>query len=83
MLLKYNSTLDNSASLPYNGTKMIKKELGMKGSIRIIVGLLIALGAVGTLEFDPNASVLFQAFIAFIGLAIMAWGVSSMQQDDA
>lgn len=53
----------------------------MKGMIRVIVGLLIALGAVGTLEFDPNASVLFQAFIALIGLVIMASGVASMQRD--
>jgi hypothetical protein len=75
--------LDNSAFLPYNGTKMIKKELQMKGSIRIVVGLLTALGAVGTLEFDPNASVLLQVAIASVGLAIMASGVASMQQDNA
>jgi hypothetical protein len=83
VLLKYNSTLDNSSILPYNGTKMIKKELGMKGSIRIIVGLLITMGAVGTLEIDPNASVLLQVAIATIGLAIMYSGVVSMQRDNA
>jgi len=55
----------------------------MKGSIRIIVGLLVAMGAVGTLEFDPNASVLLQVAIATIGLAIMYSGVVSMQQDNA
>ena len=55
----------------------------MKGSIRIIVGLLVAMGAVGTLEFDPNASVLIQVAIAAIGLATMWSGVVSMQQDDA
>jgi hypothetical protein len=81
VLLKYNSTLDNSAFLPYNGTKMIKKELGMKGSIRIIVGFLIALGAVGTLEVEPNASVLLQTALAVVGLVIMASGVASMQRD--
>jgi hypothetical protein len=81
VLLKYNSTLDNSSALPYNGTKMIKKELGMKGSIRIVVGLLVALGAVGTLEVEPNASVLLQAALALIGLVIMASGVASMQRD--
>ena len=53
----------------------------MKGSIRIIVGLLIALGAVGTLEVEPNASVLLQTAIALIGLVIMASGVASMQRD--
>ena len=53
----------------------------MKGSIRIIVGFLIALGAVGTLDADPNASVLLQTAIALIGLVIMASGVAAMQQD--
>jgi hypothetical protein len=82
MLLKYNSrALDNSAKVPYNGTKMIKKELVMKGSIRIIVGFLIALGAVGTLDADPNASVLLQTALAVVGLVIMASGVVSMQRD--
>ena len=55
----------------------------MKGSIRCAVGFLIALGAVGTLEVDPNASVLLQAAIASMGLAIMLLGVSSMQQQNA
>ena len=55
----------------------------MKGSIRIIVGLLITMGAVGTLEFDPNASVLLQVVLASVGLAIMWSGVVSMQQDNA
>jgi hypothetical protein len=81
VLLKYNSTLDNSAFLPYNGTKMIKKELGMKGSIRIVVGLLITMGAVGTLEIDPNASVLLQVALAVVGLAIMYSGVAAIQRD--
>jgi len=53
----------------------------MKGSIRIIVGFLIALGAVGTLDADPSASVLLQAALALIGLVIMASGVASMQRD--
>jgi len=55
----------------------------MKGSIRIIVGLLITMGAVGTLEVDPNASVLLQVAIAVVGLAIMYSGVVSMQRDNA
>ena len=53
----------------------------MKGSIRIIVGFLIVLGAVGTLEADPSASVLLQVAIAVTGLVIMASGVASMQRD--
>lgn len=52
----------------------------MKGSIRVIVGLLMALGAVGTLDTDANASVLVQAAHAVVGLLIMAWGVNAMAQ---
>jgi len=81
VLLKYNSTLDNSSTLPYNGTKMIKKELGMRGSIRAVVGFFIAFGAVGTLDADPSASVLLQVALASVGLAIMWSGVASMQRD--
>jgi hypothetical protein len=55
----------------------------MKGSIRVVLGFLIAFGAVGTLDADPNASVLLQAAIASVGLAIMLLGVSSMQQQNA
>ena len=55
----------------------------MKGSIRTAVGFMIALGAVGTLEIDPNASVLIQMALASVGLAIMLTGVSSMQQNNA
>lgn len=52
----------------------------MKGSIRIIVGFLIAFGAVGTMDYDPTASVLVQTAIAGLGLAIMAWGVRAMER---
>lgn len=46
----------------------------MKGSIRIIAGLLITMGAVGTLDIDPSASVLVQTSLAMLGLAIMYSG---------
>ena len=52
----------------------------MKGSIRIIAGLLIALGAVGTLDVEPSASVLVQAAIAAVGLAIMYSGVTAQNR---
>ena len=82
MLLKYNSrALDNSAKVPYNGTKMIKKELVMRGSIRAVVGFFIAFGAVGTLDSDPSASVLLLMAIAVFGLGLMWSGVASMQRD--
>jgi hypothetical protein len=50
----------------------------MKGSIRIIVGFLIAYGAVGTMDYDPNADVLVQTAIAFAGLGVMWFGVRAM-----
>lgn len=51
---------------------------GNKGTIRVIIGFLITLGAVGTLDSDPQASVLIQVGIALVGLAIVASGVKAM-----
>jgi len=51
----------------------------MKGSIRLFVGFMIAFGAVGTVDFDPNADLLVQSALAAVGLAIMAWGVRDME----
>lgn len=53
----------------------------MRGSIRMLVGLLIALGAVGTLEVNPDADLLVQMIIAVSGLAVMLTGVSAMRED--
>ena len=55
----------------------------MKGSIRMLAGLLLAIGAVGTLEYDMNASVLLQSAIAAIGLALMYSGVQAFNQENA
>jgi hypothetical protein len=52
----------------------------MKGSIRLAVGFLIAFGAVGTLDFDPNADLLVQAALASVGLLIMFSGVRAMEK---
>lgn len=52
----------------------------MKGSIRALVGFLIAFGAVGTLEIDPTASVLVQVGIALVGCAVMYSGVRAMKE---
>ena len=52
----------------------------MKGSIRIALGFFIAFGAVGTLDFDPNASVLLQTALALVGLAILRSGVLANQK---
>lgn len=37
-----------------------------------ILGLLITFGAVGTMDYDPNADLLVQTALAFVGIAIMA-----------
>lgn len=55
---------------------------GNKGSIRIIIGFLLALGAVGTLDMDPQASILVQVSIALVGLGVMASGVATMNSKD-
>lgn len=52
----------------------------MQGSIRMAVGFLVAFGAVGTLDFDPEASVLVQTVIAAVGLIIAYSGVQAMKE---
>lgn len=51
----------------------------MTGSIRALVGFMMAYGAVGTLDSDPTASVLVMSALACAGLALMASGVSAMK----
>lgn len=48
--------------------------------IRFIIGFLIVFGAVGTLDYDPQADLLVQTMIALIGIAIMAWGTKSLKE---
>lgn len=52
----------------------------MKGSIRIAVGFFVAFGAVGTMDYDPNAGLLTQTVLAFAGLALMYTGVNAMKE---
>mgnify|MGYP003346405950 CR=1 FL=1 len=52
----------------------------MKGSIRTLVGFMVAFGAVGTLDTDPNANVAIQFALALVGLAIMYTGVNAMKE---
>jgi hypothetical protein len=51
--------------------------------IRFAIGFLMAFGAVGTLEVDPNASLFNVAALATIGLVIMAFGVAKIQQQNS
>jgi hypothetical protein len=46
--------------------------------IRVILGLLIAFGAVGTLDADPEADVLVQAGLALVGIVIMYFGAKKV-----
>ena len=52
----------------------------MKGSIRMVVGFFVAFGAVGTLDIDPQASVLVQAALALAGLAVAYSGVKALKE---
>lgn len=52
----------------------------MTGSIRAFVGFMMVFGAVGTLDFDPTASLLLQGALAAVGLVIMASGVAAMNR---
>ena len=51
----------------------------MQGSIRMAVGFLVAFGAVGTLEINPEASVLVQMAIAAVGLVVAYSGIQAMK----
>lgn len=52
----------------------------MKGSIRILLGILIVFGAVGGMEHE-TASLLEGSLLAVVGLACMAWGVSACNRE--
>ena len=52
----------------------------MKGSIRMLVGFLVAFGAVGTLDVNPDANLAVQTLIALAGLAVMYSGVRAMKE---
>ena len=53
----------------------------MRGTIRTFIGFLIALGAVGTIEINPDANLLVQTGLALLGLAIMANGVAAFKKE--
>ena len=52
----------------------------MKGSIRTALGFFVAFGAVGTLDIDPQASVIVQAALALVSLAVMYSGVRALKE---
>lgn len=44
-----------------------------------ILGLIVALGGVGTLDINPDANVALQTFISVVGVFLMYLGTNKMQ----
>ena len=53
----------------------------MSGSIKMLVGFLIVVGAGGGIEVNPDADLLVQMLIAVVGLVVMLTGVSAMKEN--
>jgi hypothetical protein len=51
----------------------------MKGSIRFFLGLIVVTGAIGTLDIDPDASLVTSLIISLIGLIIMYSGTVALK----
>ena len=52
----------------------------MKGTIRVLVGLLLTLGGVGGME--TNVDMMPSLWYAIAGLGLMGWGVYVMKIED-
>ena len=52
----------------------------MRGSIRAILGLLIALAATGGMDNATDSQLFRNVLVAAIGLAMMASGVKAMNE---
>jgi len=46
--------------------------------IRVLIGMFVVIGSVGTLDVDPNASILVQGLVASIGALIAASGLPKL-----
>lgn len=56
----------------------------MKGSIRIIAGLILVLGGVGGIEANETVALPLDSLaVAIAGLAIMAWGTVAANAEAA
>ena len=49
---------------------------------RILFGFAVGLGAVGTLEIDPDANLAIQCMLAFSGLLLMFSGIMEIKQNE-
>ena len=44
--------------------------------IRVTLGFIFVLGAVGSIETDPSASLFYYSVVAAMGLGLMYWPVA-------
>jgi hypothetical protein len=70
--------LDENLVFSDNNTMMNKKGKNVKGSIRIVLGLLIVFGAVGGI--DAGNDLLPCVALAIAGLFVMNSGVRAMEK---
>jgi protein-S-isoprenylcysteine O-methyltransferase Ste14 len=61
-----------------NTKEHVMKQTGM---IRIVVGLLLTLGAVGGMEHQPEAPLLLQTAIAVVGILLMLWAARDINRN--
>ena len=54
----------------------------MKGTIRIVLGLLMVFGGVGGMEMSEETIPMDSFAVALTGLAIMAWGVVAVNKEE-
>lgn len=52
----------------------------MKGTIRLFLGFMLAFGAVGGMEHQPDASLTLQILIAVLGLFLMLSGAKAIDK---
>jgi len=64
--------VDTDTEFSYTEHTVRKQESKM---IRFMTGLFVVMGAVGTLDSEPTASLLNYTLLAFAGLALMAWPI--------
>jgi hypothetical protein len=53
----------------------------MQGSIRVIVGLVFVMGALGGMEHGTDPQLMLQLGLALFGLLVMASGVKAMNRE--
>jgi hypothetical protein len=55
--------------------------MAQRGTIRLITGLVLTLGAVGGMEQQPEGPLLLQIGIAVVGLALIFWAVRDINRN--